>query len=120
ISGGVGNDIFYLGVNGRAIGGEGDDRFFVGEGGGNIISGGAGADQFWILTDDPTKLKASNTIVDYTIGTDVIGITNQVANSKGDLTFSGSDISLNGVLIATLNGVNAAGATFVFANPLAS
>ncbi|MBA4444223.1 calcineurin-like phosphoesterase, partial [Cylindrospermopsis raciborskii CS-506_C] len=101
-------------------GGEGDDRFFVGEGGGNIISGGAGADQFWILTDDPTKLKASNTIVDYTIGTDVIGITNQVANSKGDLTFSGSDISLNGVLIATLNGVNAAGATFVFANPLAS
>ncbi|MFL0604088.1 M10 family metallopeptidase C-terminal domain-containing protein, partial [Cylindrospermopsis raciborskii] len=114
------NDIFYLGVNGRAIGGEGDDRFFVGEGGGNIISGGAGADQFWILTDDPTKLKASNTIVDYTIGTDVIGITNQVANSKGDLTFSGSDISLNGVLIATLNGVNAAGATFVFANPLAS
>ncbi|EFA68637.1 metallophosphoesterase [Cylindrospermopsis raciborskii] len=120
ISGGVGNDIFYLGVNGRAIGGEGDDRFFVGEGGGNIISGGAGADQFWILTDDPTKLKASNTIVDYTIGTDVIGITNQVANSKGDLTFSGSDISLNGVLIATLNGVNAAGATFVFANPLDS
>ncbi|TPX27358.1 calcium-binding protein [Cylindrospermopsis raciborskii GIHE 2018] len=114
ISGGVGNDIFYLGVNGRAIGGDGDDRFFVGEGGGNIISGGAGADQFWILTDDPTKLKASNTIVDYTIGTDVIGIANQVADSVDDLTLSGSNISLNGVLIATLNGVNAASATFVF------
>jgi 2',3'-cyclic-nucleotide 2'-phosphodiesterase (5'-nucleotidase family) len=120
ISGGVGNDIFYLGVNGRAIGGEGDDRFFVGEGGGNIISGGAGADQFWILTDDPTRLQTPNRIVDYTVGTDVIGITNQFASSVGDLTFSGSDISLNGVLIATLNGVNAAGATFVFANPPAN
>ncbi|MFM7558932.1 hypothetical protein, partial [Cylindrospermopsis raciborskii] len=79
-----------------------------------------GADQFWILTDDPNRLQTPNKIVDYTIGTDVIGITNQFANSKGDPTFSGSDISLNGVLIATLNGVNAAGATFVFANPLAS
>ncbi|EFA68633.1 ExeM/NucH family extracellular endonuclease [Cylindrospermopsis raciborskii] len=120
ISGGVGNDIFSLGVNGRAIGGDGDDRFFVGEGGGNIISGGAGADQFWILTDDPTKLKASNTIVDYTISTDVIGIANQVADSVDDLTLSGSNISLKGVLIATLNGVNAASATFVFGSPLAS
>ncbi|MBA4447019.1 hypothetical protein FHL01_18180, partial [Cylindrospermopsis raciborskii CS-506_C] len=65
-------------------------------------------------------LKASNTIVDYTIGTDVIGIANQVADSVDDLTLSGSNISLNGVLIATLNGVNVASATFVFGNPLAS
>ncbi|WP_201029055.1 alkaline phosphatase, partial [Cylindrospermopsis raciborskii] len=117
VSGGTGNDTFYLGANGRALGGDGDDRFFVGEGGGNVISGGAGADQFWILTDDPTLLKTPNTIVDYTIGTDVIGITNQVADSVSDLTFSGSNISINGVLVATLNGVNAASATFVFANP---
>ncbi|PNK06189.1 alkaline phosphatase [Cylindrospermopsis raciborskii S07] len=117
ISGGTGNDTFYLGANGRALGGDGDDRFFVGEGGGNVISGGAGVDQFWILTDNPTLLKTPNTIVDYTIGTDVIGITNQVATSVSDLTFSGSNISINGVLVATLNGVNAASATFVFANP---
>lgn len=49
MSGGAGNDFFYLGFSDRALGGDGDDQFFVGTGGGNLLSGGAGADKFWIL-----------------------------------------------------------------------
>ncbi len=118
LSGGAGADQFFLGVGGRALGGDGDDTFFVGEGGDNLLSGGAGADAFWILTDDPALLENKpNTIVDYRIGTDVIGIANQFADSVDDLTLSGSNISLGGVLVAILNGVNAVDATFVFGNP---
>jgi len=119
LSGGAGDDEFFLGVGGRALGGDGNDTFTVLEGGNNLLSGGAGADTFWILTDSAALLGSANTIVDYTIGTDVIGIANQIADSVDDLTLSGSNISLNGVLVATLNGVNAADATFVFGNPLA-
>ena len=119
LSGGAGNDEFFLGVGGRALGGDGNDTFTVLEGGNNLLSGGAGVDTFWILTDSAALLGGANTIVDYTIGTDVIGIANQIADSVDDLTLSGSNISLNGVLVATLNGVNAADATFVFGNPLA-
>jgi len=118
LSGGAGADQFFLGVGGRALGGDGDDTFFVGEGGDNLLSGGAGADAFWILTDDPALLENKpNRIVDYRIGTDVIGIANQFADSVDDLTLSGGNISLGGVLIAILNGVNAVDATFVFGNP---
>ncbi len=120
LSGGAGDDTFFLGVGGRALGGDGDDTFFVSEGGDNLLSGGAGADAFWILTDDPALLENKpNTIVDYRIGTDVIGIANQFADSVDDLTLSGSNISLGGVLVAILNGVNAVDATFVFGNPFA-
>ena len=90
----------------------------MGESGGNLLSGGAGVDAFWILTDSAALLGGANTIVDYTIGTDVIGIANQIADEVADLTLSGSNISLGNVLLATLNGVNAADATFVFGTPL--
>jgi len=119
ISGGAGNDEFFFGLagnsaeSGRALGGDGDDDFYIVQGGDNLLSGGAGADDFWILS-----LDGANTIVDYTIGTDVIGIGTLLADSVDDLTLSGSNISLNGVLVATLNGVNAADATFVFGAPL--
>jgi 3-phytase len=104
LSGGAGNDTFYLGANGRALGGEGNDIFYVGEGGGNIIAGGQGADQFWILTDLPT---VANTIVDFEMGTDVLGIAGQGANfDLTDLTFSGNTIAVGSQTIAVLNGVD--------------
>ena len=110
LSGGSGNDVFHLGVNGRALGGDGDDKFFVSEGGGNLISGGAGADQFWISTGDIPKVdnkNLANTIVDFQIGTDVLGIRGQ-GQSFGfkDLTLTNNDIIINGNTIATLIGVN--------------
>ncbi len=102
LSGGVGNDDFYLGAGDRLLGGEGNDRFFVQAGGDNILAGGTGADQFWMLTD--TLPSSPNTITDFTPGVDVIGIANQGA-SFNDLTLSGNSISLNGVSFATLIGI---------------
>ena len=90
ISGDAGNDTLFLGTNGRALGGDGNDKLFVGSGGGNLLSGGAGADQFWIANAELPS--AANTILDFQVGTDVIGI--QGAKSLG---ISASTIKLNQV-----------------------
>ncbi|MEA5583493.1 choice-of-anchor I family protein [Nodularia harveyana UHCC-0300] len=110
LSGGTGNDIFYLGANGRALGGDGDDKFFVQEGGGNLLSGGAGADQFWILTGDIPM--TPNTIVDFQMGTDVLGIASQGAGFGFDnLTLTGDSIMIGATTVAMLNGVDTTGLT---------
>jgi phosphodiesterase/alkaline phosphatase D-like protein/predicted AlkP superfamily pyrophosphatase or phosphodiesterase len=107
ISGGAGNDTFYLGTNGRALGGDGNDKFFVGAGGSNLLSGGAGADQFWIYNGEaPTT---ANTIVDFQLGTDVLGFTGGV--KFADLTRTGNNIALDGNTIATLTGVDTSALT---------
>lgn len=49
---GRGDDIAILGQGDRYSGGSGDDEFYVLEGGDNVITGGRGADQFWISTGD--------------------------------------------------------------------
>jgi glycerophosphoryl diester phosphodiesterase len=125
ISGGVGQDTLFLGANGRALGGDGNDKFFAGSGGNNLLSGGAGADQFWIANAEIPG--AANTILDFQIGTDVIGI--QGAKSLG---ISASTIKLNQVgadtainfgsqTLAILTGIQATSLTpgnasqFVFA-----
>ncbi|MEM9927226.1 MAG: alkaline phosphatase [Cyanobacteria bacterium P01_D01_bin.50] len=71
VDAGSGNDVIYLSNQNRALGGEGDDKFFV-SGGGNILSGGEGADQFWIVNGEIPQ--SGNTIVDFEVDTDVIGI----------------------------------------------
>jgi serralysin len=102
-SGGAGKDIFYLGSNGRALGGDGDDKFFVGTGGGNLLSGGAGADQFWIYNAEAPA--SSNTVLDFQIGTDVLGVSG--ASFKfADLTRTGNSIAFGGNTLATLTGVD--------------
>ncbi|WP_373544695.1 choice-of-anchor I family protein [Chamaesiphon sp.] len=125
ISAGAGNDTLFLGANGRALGGDGNDRFFVGAGGGNLLSGGAGADQFWIANAEIPS--AANTILDFQIGTDVIGI--QGAKSLGisattlKLNQIGADtnIDFGGKTLAVLTGIQASSLTlgnssqFVFA-----
>ncbi len=122
VSGGAGNDTFYLGTNGRALGGDGNDKFYVTTGGGNLISGGAGVDQFWIANGEvPT---ASNTILDFQIGTDVVGIQGIGANATNIvLAQVGADttIGFGGQTLATLKGIQASSLTpsnagqFVFA-----
>ncbi|WP_310483721.1 SdiA-regulated domain-containing protein [Chamaesiphon sp. VAR_48_metabat_403] len=125
ISAGAGNDTLYLGTNGRALGGDGNDKLFVGAGGGNFLSGGAGADQFWIANAEIPG--AANTILDFQIGTDVIGI--QGAKSLGisatslKLTQVGADTTVNfgSQTLAVLTGIQASSLTpgnanqFVFA-----
>ncbi|NET02606.1 MAG: hypothetical protein F6K61_19075 [Sphaerospermopsis sp. SIO1G1] len=92
MSGGAGDDIFHLGSGDRALGGAGMDTFNVIEGGDNILAGGAGADNFWVASAQIPD--AANTIVDFELGTDVIGIRGYVQN---DITF-GTDGSGNAVL----------------------
>ena len=69
---GSGDDTLILGESDRAFGAEGADRFFVTNGGNNTMTGGEGADQFWVATAEIPE--AANTITDFTIGEDVIGI----------------------------------------------
>jgi hypothetical protein len=110
-SGGAGNDIFFLGngSNGRALGGDGNDTFKIGLGGGHTLSGGAGADQFWIVFGELTK--ATNTILDFQIGTDVIGISGAaslgITTANLTLTQVGADTAVifGGQTLATLTGI---------------
>ena len=111
ISGGVGDDTFYLGSNDRALGGDGKDIFRVGLGGGNLISGGAGADQFWIVNAELPS--SANTVLDFQLGTDVIGIQGAVSlgitTSTLKLNQVGADTAIvfNNQTLATLTGIQA-------------
>jgi phospholipase/lecithinase/hemolysin/DNA-binding XRE family transcriptional regulator len=111
MSGGLGNDTFFLGSNDRALGGDGNDIFRVSLGGGNLISGGAGADQFWIVNAELPS--SANTVLDFQLGTDVIGIQGAVSlgitTSTLKLNQVGGDtaISFNNQTLATLTGIQA-------------
>ena len=121
LSGGAGDDEFFFGLagnsaeSGRALGGDGADKFYIVQGGDNLLSGGAGADQFWIVNGDLPS--TPNTIVDFTKGTDILGIAGQGDFDFGDLSFSGSNILVGTTTIATLTGVTTSTLTatdFVF------
>ena len=103
-----GNDTFILGQGDMVFGEDGNDRFFAQSGGGNVLTGGRGADQFWIATSAIPQ--ESNTITDFKIGEDVIGI----AGSGGDfsnLTFTQQSqdllISFDGNNLAVLEAIQA-------------
>ncbi|WP_016949598.1 alkaline phosphatase [Anabaena sp. PCC 7108] len=105
MSGGAGNDTFYLGSGDRALGGAGNDEFYAQEGGGNLLAGGAGADQFWIVNGDLPL--AANTVVDFEMGTDVLGISGQGAGfGFDDLTLSGNSIMIGATTVAMLKGID--------------
>ncbi|WP_016950354.1 alkaline phosphatase D family protein [Anabaena sp. PCC 7108] len=109
MSGGVGNDTFWLGSNDRALGGDGNDQFYVQEGGGNLLSGGVGNDQFWIVNAELAN--TSNTIVDFQVGIDVIGINGAaslgITTSTLQLNQVGTDTAIvfNNQTLAVLNGI---------------
>ncbi|MBD2528174.1 esterase-like activity of phytase family protein [Nostoc flagelliforme FACHB-838] len=70
--GGSGDDKLFSSINDSLSGGDGDDVLFAGQQGGNRLSGGAGADQFWIANASlPTS---KNIVTDFVIGTDKIGL----------------------------------------------
>jgi alkaline phosphatase len=110
MSGGAGDDIFFLGANDRALGGDGNDKFFA-RGGGNTISGGAGADQFWIASGAVPS--SANTIGDFQVGTDVIGISKTLGLSAASFTLAqvGANTAINlasgGQTVAILTGIQA-------------
>ncbi len=108
IAAGAGNDILLLGGADRVQGNDGDDRFYVTRGGGNLITGGAGADQFWVATGSLSR--AVNTITDFTLGRDVIGIAGlNVGFEQLSILQDGANtrIIANGQDLAILQGVEA-------------
>lgn len=106
---GSGDDTAILGTGDRLVGGEGSDRFFTTSGGDNTITGGAGADQFWIATAETPN--AANTITDFTGGEDVLGIAG-LAISFEDVSITQQEgntlIAANGSDLAILQGIEAA------------
>ena len=110
VDAGSGDDVIYISNQNRVLGGEGDDKFFVEPGGGNnILSGGVGADQFWIVSAEIPE--AGNTIVDFEIGTDVIGILGSaglgISSSTLELTEmdGNTKVAFDGNTLAMINGV---------------
>jgi glycerophosphoryl diester phosphodiesterase len=115
--GGSGDDKLFSNTNDYLFGGDGDDVLFAGKAGGNRLTGGAGADQFWIANGSlPT---AKNIVTDFTLGTDVIGLGGISGVSKfSDLTLlqQGGDtlvktgntelVSLLGITANTLTANN--------------
>ncbi|MGF1674211.1 MAG: hypothetical protein ACFCUV_11080, partial [Rivularia sp. (in: cyanobacteria)] len=77
-------------------------------GGDNIITGGAGADQFWIATAEIPD--AANIITDFTLGEDVLGIAG-LGIGFDDLSITQQDdntlIAVNGSDLAILQGIGA-------------
>jgi glycerophosphoryl diester phosphodiesterase len=76
LSGGLGNDTFILGSSAnRALGGSGDDKFYVlGGAGTNHLNGGAGADQFWLISEIGDRPSAKQFVMDFTVGEDMVGL----------------------------------------------
>ena len=116
-----GDDLIYGGAGSDRIGGKsGDDRLFGdagddqiwGDDGDDLIygglgndtligdnfSGGQGIDTFVLAVGEGT-----DTIVDFEVGTDLIGLSNGL--SFGQLSFAGSEIRVGEEVLATLNNV---------------
>ncbi len=120
MSGGAGDDLFFLGKGDRALGGDGNDKLYVQSGGDNLLSGGAGNDQFWVVNGEIAS--GSNTVLDFQIGTDVVGFFG--ATSLG---ISATTLKLNQVgddtaivfgtqTLATLTGIQASSLSLTNAN----
>ncbi|MBE9215242.1 serine hydrolase [Plectonema cf. radiosum LEGE 06105] len=105
---GSGDDTVILGTADRIIGGAGDDKFFVMSGGDNIITGGEGADQFWIATAEIPD--SANIITDFTISEDVLGIAGKGIGFE-DLSITQQNdntlIAVNGSDLAILQSITA-------------
>ncbi|MEL7408265.1 MAG: SGNH/GDSL hydrolase family protein [Cyanobacteria bacterium J06558_2] len=107
IYGGSGDDTLILGTGDRIFGDAGDDSFFFTSGVDNTVTGGAGADQFWIATAEIPD--APNTITDFTVSEDLIGIAGLGIGFAGvNLTQQGDDalIAVTGSDLAILENID--------------
>jgi Ca2+-binding RTX toxin-like protein len=111
MSGGAGDDLFFLGKGDRALGGDGNDEFRIQTGGDNLLSGGAGNDQFWIVNAELPS--SANTVLDFQIGTDVIGFSGAAGLGISATTLQLSQVGTDTAILfgsqtlATLSGIQA-------------
>ena len=98
---GDGDDILSMGDSDRAFGGNGDDIFLM-QGGDNLITGGAGAEQFWVLTS--TELPdVENIITDFEASEgDVIGIGGGI--SADQISFDNETLLVDDQAVAIFRG----------------
>jgi alkaline phosphatase len=76
LSGMSGDDEFIIGsAANRALGGAGNDMFTILETAGtNYLNGGAGADQFWLISEPGDKPAAKQYVMDFSAGEDKVGL----------------------------------------------
>ncbi|MEH2223931.1 esterase-like activity of phytase family protein [Nostoc sp.] len=117
--GGSGDDKLFSNVNDSLFGGDGDDVLFAGQQGGDRLTGGAGADQFWIANASlPTS---KNIVTDFAIAIDKIGLGGIGVTQFSALTLlqQGSDtlVKTGNTELASLVGITSTNLTandFVF------
>jgi len=99
LEGGAGVDTFIVGTTGnRVLGGKGDDLINVlGGAGTNYLNGGAGSDQFWLISEttvgDSDMPAAKQFVMDFKAGEDKVGLRG-VAFSSLSFTQVGGDTLL--------------------------
>jgi len=121
LSGLGGDDDFVIGSSGnRVLGGDGNDVITIlGNAGTNYLNGGAGRDQFWLVSGSGDMPAAKQFVMDFQIGVDTIGLRGA---SFAALSFgqSGTDalVNLLGITVGHVMNVstvalnNAANFTF--------
>ena len=122
LSGLGGNDDFVIGSSAnRALGGDGNDVFSILAGAGtNYLNGGAGSDQFWLVSGPGDLPAAQQVVMDFSAGVDKVGLRGAAFT---DLSFSqmgaNAMLSLGGTTIGQFTNVSAAAlnnpANFAFA-----
>jgi alkaline phosphatase len=109
MSGMGGDDEFIIGSgNNRALGGDGNDVFHVlGSAGTNHLNGGAGADQFWLLSEPGDAPSAKQFVMDFKAGEDKVGLRG-VAYSSLSFQQMGADtlMSVAGVAVGHFANLN--------------
>ena len=122
LSGLGGNDDFVIGSSAnRALGGDGNDVFTIlADAGTNYLNGGAGSDQFWLVSGPGDLPAAQQVVMDFSAGVDKVGLRGAAFT---ELSFSqmgaNTMLSLGGTTIGQFTNVSAATlnnqAHFVFA-----
>jgi Ca2+-binding RTX toxin-like protein len=111
LSGNGGDDDFVIGTMGnRALGGEGNDKFTILDGAGtNYLNGGAGSDQFWLISAPGDKPAAKQFVMDFKAGEDLVGLRG-VAFADLSFTQVGTDtlLSVTGTAVGHFTNVSAA------------
>ena len=103
------DNLFYLGENEHTVSSEANNIFFVQPDGGNILSGGAGSDQFWIVNGRVPE--SISTIIDFEIGSDMIGIMGSSSLGINPSTLEineingNTEVNFDGQILAVINDV---------------
>jgi len=111
LSGMGGDDEFIIGTSAnRALGGAGNDKFIVLETAGiNYLNGGAGSDQFWLVSEIGDLSTSKQYVMDFQLGSDKVGLQG-VAFSSLSFSQVGADALLKvaGVEVGHFNNLSAA------------